>query len=132
MMKSKIFTLLLIAFISVISVSGQNNTKKANPLGTWKFEAPETPEGYKSGTMVVGMTEQKYTVTMTPTGSDYKLTAEKVKFQNDSLVFSLYVENEEVKVYLKVEDQVRMSGKASYSQGLVSLSVVKDIVPEKK
>ena len=49
---------MLISFLCVIAVSAQNINKN-NPVGTWKFDAPYAPEGYTSGTIVVGFTDQK-------------------------------------------------------------------------
>ena len=53
-MKIKFFALLTIAFLCVITVSAQSTSKK-DPIGTWKFDAPYAPEGYNSGTIVVGI-----------------------------------------------------------------------------
>ena len=53
-MKIKLLVLVAIAFLSVITVSAQSNSKK-DPIGTWKFDAPYAPEGYNTGTIVVGL-----------------------------------------------------------------------------
>lgn len=126
-MKSKIFILLTIALLSVINLYGQNNPAKLSPVGTWKFEAPTAPEGYTSGTIIVGLTGQNYSTTMSFTGNDYKLTGDKVKFENNSLFFSVYIEGEDVKVAVISESKVKMSGKAVYSQGEVPLTLAKKV-----
>jgi hypothetical protein len=131
-MKSKILTLLVISFLSVISVSGQNNNKKNNPVGTWKFEAPYAPEGYTSGTIVVGTAEQKTTTTMSFTGSEYKLTGEKVRAVKDSVLFSIFLEGQDVKVMLKLESDSKMTGKAVYSEGEVPLTLTKTVASDQK
>jgi len=131
-MKSKILTLLTISLLSVITVYGQNNTKKSNPVGTWKFEAPYAREGYTSGTIIVGQADQIYTTTISFTGNENKLTGDKVKFEKDSLLFSVYIEGEDVKILIKVENEAKMSGKAIYSEGEVLLTLTKKLNMEQQ
>jgi hypothetical protein len=122
----KKITLFCLTFMLCVTVlTAQNNQVKKNPVGTWKFEAPYAPEGYTSGTIVVGMAESKYTTTMSFTGSEYKLTGEKVKAANDSVTFIIYLENQDIKVRLKLEDQTKMTGKAIYSEGEVPLALTR-------
>ena len=130
-MKCKTLTLLVILLLSVISVNGQDNSKKTSPVGTWKFEAPYAPEGYTSGTIAVGLTEQKHTTTMSFTGSEYKIPGEKVKVTNDSILFSVYLEGQDIKVLLKIENETKMSGKAVYSEGEVPLTLTKAVASAK-
>lgn len=125
-MKIKILTLMLISFLPVMIVSGQN-INKINPVGTWKFEAPYAPEGYSSGTIVVGFKEQKHTTTMSFTGGDTILSGEKVRAVNDSVLFSVYLEGQDIKVMLKMEDDSKMSGKAVYSEGEVPLTLTRQL-----
>lgn len=131
-MKRKILTLLVISFVSVIVINGQSDAKKNSPAGTWKFEAPYAPEGYTSGIIEVGLAEKKYTTTMVFTGSEYKLVGEKVKSGNDSVSFSIFLEGQDIKVMLKIENETKMSGKAVYSEGEVPLTLVKLITVEVK
>lgn len=126
-MKKGILAIMLIV-ISMPFLSAQNDQPKNNPVGTWKFEAPYAPEGYTSGTIVVGLTEQKHTTTMSFAGSDYKIPGEKVKAQNDSILFSIFLEGQDINVLLKIENETKMSGKAVYSEGEVPLTLTK--VPE--
>ncbi len=115
---------MLVSFLSVIAVNGQNITKN-NPVGTWKFEAAYAPEGYTSGTIVVGLADQKHTTTMSFTGSEYVLPGEKVKAVNDSVLFSINLEGQDVKVMLKMVNDTNMTGKAVYSEGEVPLILTK-------
>lgn len=126
-MKSKVLTILIFSFLSVIAVNGQNRTKKVDPVGTWKYEAPSAPEGYTSGIIVVGMAEKKHTVTISFTGSDYKIPAENVKVENDVILFSVYIESEDIKITLKIEGAAKMTGKAVYSEGEIPLSLTKSV-----
>jgi hypothetical protein len=102
-----------------------NNLLKKDPVGKWKFESPTAPEGYKTGTMVFGVTEGKYTTGTIFTNFDYKFPGEKVKYVNDSVSFVINLEGEAVKVLLKIEDSAKMSGKAVYSKGAVPLVLTK-------
>jgi hypothetical protein len=121
-MKNRILTLIVLLFLSAIAGSAQS-INKVNPVGTWKFAAPYAPEGYSSGTIVVGFTEQKHTTTMSFTGSEYKLEGENVKAVNDSILFSIFLEGQDIKVMLKIENDTNMSGKAVYTEGEVPLSL---------
>jgi hypothetical protein len=77
---------------------------------------------------VVGFEEQKHTTTMSFNGSDFKLPGENVKAVNDSVLFSVYMQGEDIKVSLKLETATTMSGKAVYSEGEVPLTLTR--VPE--
>ncbi|TAL66629.1 MAG: hypothetical protein EPN88_08075 [Bacteroidetes bacterium] len=121
----KLFLFILVVVFTIPALTAQNNQTTKNPIGTWKFEAPYAPEGYTSGIMIVGMAEKKPTTAMSFTGSDYKLPGEMVKTSNDSLLFSIYVEGENVNVMLKIENESKMSGKAVYSGGEVPLTLTK-------
>jgi len=124
-MKSKIFTIVLLSFLSIIAVNGQTTAGKTDPVGSWKFDAPYAPEGYTSGTIVVGLAEQKHTATMMFTGSEYKLKGENVKIENDTLTFIIYLEGQSINVTLKMESNTKMAGKAVYSEGEVPLTLTK-------
>ena len=108
----------------------QNNQVKLSPLGTWKFAAPYAPEAYNSGTIAVGFADQKQTIAMSFTGSEYKFPGENVKAVNDSIQFSIYLEGQDVKVMLKVESDTNMTGKAVYSEGEVPLALSKVLASE--
>jgi hypothetical protein len=129
-MKTGILTLIIVSFFSVISVNGQNIIKN-NPAGTWKFDAPYAPEGYSSGTIVVGIADSKNTTTMSFTGSEFKFEGENVKAVNDSVLFSIYLQGEDIKVMLKMESDTNMTGKAVYSEGEVPLALSKVIASDK-
>jgi len=129
-MKKNLFVLIVISFIVVTTSAQQANNQKNNPVGTWKFEAPYAPEGYTSGTIVVGLEDQKHTTSMAFAGSEYKLPGENVKAVNDSILFSIYMEGQDIKVMLKIENETKMSGKAVYSEGEVPLTLTKVVTVE--
>ncbi|MCK7536093.1 MAG: hypothetical protein MZV63_36460 [Marinilabiliales bacterium] len=92
-MKSKFLAILVISMISVITLNGQAAApNKLNPVGQWSYAAPYAPEGYQSGTVEIGLTDGKYTASFSVTGSDYKMPAEKVKFENDVVSFIVMIE----------------------------------------
>lgn len=130
-MKSKILTFVLLSIMSVGAVTGQNNVNKSNPVGTWKFDAPYAPEGYNTGTIVVANESNKYTTTMSFGSGDYKLPGEQVKAVKDSVLFSIFLEGQDIKVFLKQENESKMTGKAVYSEGEVPLTLSK-VQPEPK
>lgn len=130
-MKNRILTLMVISFLFVIGVNGQNSNK-INPVGTWKFAAPYAPEGYSSGKIVVGFAEQKHTTTMSFTGNEYKLPGDNVKTVNDSIMFSVFLEGQDIKVMLKMVSDTNMTGKAVYSEGEVPLALSRVLATEQK
>jgi hypothetical protein len=115
--------LIVIALLSLPMLKAQKSYTKDNCAGTWKFDAPYAPEGYNSGTIVVSPSEQKHTTTMSFTGNEFKFQGENVKAEKDSIQFSVYIQGEDVKVMLRVENDTLMSGKAIYSEGEVPLSL---------
>lgn len=129
-MKRSLFILVIISLFTLTLTAQKGNGQKNDPVGTWKFDAPYAPEGYTSGKIVVGFTEQKHTTTMSFTGSDYKLPGENVKAVNDSVFFSVYLEGQDIKVLLKIENDTTMSGKAVYSEGEVPLVLTKVLAAE--
>jgi hypothetical protein len=130
-MKKGILIILSVIF-SVSVLMAQNNKVKNNPEGTWKFTAPYAPVGYTSGTIVVGFAEKKHTATMSFTGSESILPAEKVKAVNDSVMFSVYLEGQDIKVLLKMTSDTNMTGKAAYSEGEVPLTLSKALASDSK
>lgn len=127
----RVTILVLFMIIGIATVSAQNAKPKTNPIGTWKFEAPYAPEGYTSGTIVLGKEEKKDIATMSFTGSTEKLPGENVKIGKDSTTFSVYMQGEDISVVLKPDTEVKMSGKAVYSQGEVPLALTKETAPAK-
>ncbi len=126
-MKNKICILLIITLFISLSVSAQTQSRKKDPAGEWKFEAPYAPEGYTSGNIVISQAEKKYSASMAFTGMDYKFPGENIKVTKDSIFFSIYVEGEAVAVRLKHEDPAKMTGSATYSGGVVPLTLLKEI-----
>ena len=119
--------LFFIAIIIIPVLTAQNTQVKKDPVGKWKFEAPYAPEGYTSGIIEVGLAEMKYSTSMMFSDIEYKFIGEKVKFENDSLFFLIYIEGQDITVSLKMENGTKMSGKAVYSEGEVPLTLSKTV-----
>lgn len=127
----KLFLLLAVFSLTASLSFSQNSKTVKDPAGQWTFSAPYAPEGYTSGTVTVTFAEKKYGASMAFTGLEYKFTGENVKFANDTLAFSIYIEGETINVTLKMEDALKMTGAAVYSGGSVPLTLAKE-VKEKK
>lgn len=123
----KSILILVVLFLAVLTASAQPKAK-SNPVGTWKFEAPYAPEGYTTGTIIVGQHEKAYTATISFTGNDYKIPGEKVTFEGDSLKFEVYIEGAVINILMKMDSDSAMSGKAMTPDGEVPLTLKKEIV----
>ena len=123
----KLLTFAMLVLFSISFVNAQTPKTKKDPAGDWKFEAPYAPEGYTSGKITIGFAEKKYTAVISMTGNEYKINGENVKFENDTLTFSVYIEGETVGVKMKMEDPVKMTGAATSSQGEIPLSATKQV-----
>ena len=118
------FILTILICIPAITANGQQ-TKK-DPVGNWKFESPYAPEGYNTGTIQVGYTDNKLTATIGFPGSDYKIPGEKVRFENDQLFFTVYIEGADINIVLKMESNTKMSGSASTPDGQLPVELARE------
>jgi hypothetical protein len=125
-MKKGIITLLMLAFCAVFTVTGQTGSKSQVHTGKWKFEAPYAPEGFTSGTIDVKFADEKYTTSISFPASGYSLTGDKAKVEKDTLVFTDYVEGQEVVVHLKADSDQKMTGKAVYFEGEIPLTLTRE------
>lgn len=130
-MKNRSLFVLLVLMISLLSVNAQDNQKKLNPAGNWKFEAPYAPEGFTTGMINLASTADNQTASITFNGSEYKIQGENVKFASDTVSFKVYVEGQDVIINLKMENDAKMSGKASYSEGEIPLTLTRQVSPAK-
>jgi len=124
-MKRILFALLIIV-AGFSTLTAQKSNSKFKPEGKWQFEAPSAPEGYTFGSMEVTFADKKYSAAMGFPGTEIKLPAEQVKFENGELTFKLYVEGEEILISLKPEGNDKMTGKATFSGGDIPLTCNRD------
>jgi len=112
-------------FISISFSSAQTVGGKKDPVGKWKFEAPYAPEGYTSGSISIGFSENKYSAIMELAGAGIKFAGENVKIKNDSISFFLNIEDESVLINLKLESSTKMTGRGVYSEGVIPITLTR-------
>lgn len=127
---NKIIPLFLFSLFLGLAVSAQSSKDKNNLVGQWKFEASNAREGFNSGLIEVTFAENKYSTQISFTGSDYKIPGEKVKVENDTVAFIVYIEGNDVTISLKMDGAAKMAGKATYSEGEIPLTLTR-FIPEK-
>lgn len=120
-MKYKI-TLFLSSLLVFIFI-GTNGLSAADkePVGKWKFSAPDAPYGYNQGIIEIIKEADEYSARLSFSGMDYKYDLEKVKYEEEKISFSIYLEGENIFVLLTFNDEDNISGKASYSMGEIPL-----------
>jgi hypothetical protein len=123
----KLTTLLMLLLLSASVISAQDSKTATNPVGKWKFEAPYAPEGYNTGTIDIGFAEEKYSSTISFTGSDYKIPGEKTVVEKGNVTFIVMIEGGEVAISLSAAEENKMTGKAVYSEGEIPLTLTRDI-----
>jgi len=107
-------TVLLIMVITTSFVS-EPIAKKYSPVGTWEYSVPGVQPGYENGSMIIAEEGKDYKVTMVL--NEYsKAEAEQVVYKKKAISFSVYVENEEVKVNGNFDGD-EFKGTLSYFEG---------------
>lgn len=123
----KIAPFMLLLILCVFAASAQNTKVKNNPVGKWKFEAPSAPEGFTTGLIEVGFAENKYSTSIAFTGSEYKIPGEKVKFANDTVNFSVFIEGGDILIKLKLDSSTKMTGTATTPEGDILLTLTREV-----
>jgi len=129
MKKHLLLILSVIPFLSVIASSQESKVEKII-VGKWLFQAPYAPDGYKDGTIEIGYAEKKYSAIMIFSVGENKFVGDRVRFENDTLYFNVFIEGQNVVVKLKDQDETKMTGKAVYNEGVVPLLLTKEIKKE--
>lgn len=119
-----IFVLIL---LNISLVSAQTGKESINPVGKWKFAAPTAPEGYNAGNIIISFAENKYSVAVSMTGSDYLIPGDKTKVENDVVSFILLLDGTEIAITLKAESNTKMTGIAIAPDGEIPLTLTKDV-----
>jgi hypothetical protein len=86
-------------------------------IGVWNFQCPSAPEGFNSGNIDI----RKDSVFTTFISSTYKFPSLWAKTKNDSLIYNVDINGEEVLYSLKIEKNDTLNGYASTSYGVSSL-----------
>jgi len=129
-MKKTLLLFLFVIYFTQLFTSAQFETSKKDPIGKWIFAAPYAPQGYTAGTIEVGYSEKKYSAIMIFSVGENKFIGDRVRFENDTLYFNVFIEGQDVAVKLKYEDETKMTGKAIYTEGIVPLLLTKDLKKE--
>ena len=109
---SKVLLTLLLGFAVTLTLNAQTPKKF---IGTWDQKAPNA-SGYETAIVVI----EKQSITTTFTNNSYN-TAEKVKYESDTLNYNMDVDGEFVKCYLVVKDKNNLTGFAPWSSGETDL-----------
>jgi hypothetical protein len=120
--------LFLIAFLMLGftgMVNAQDSQKKVapvDPLGKWDFQASDAPYGYEKGQFVITEGEENTAPKVKIVFNEYSKTdGYKVKYENNKLSFTVYVEDESVYVTGNFEKDT-FKGKASTSMGDIAVT----------
>lgn len=122
--KSVFRSLAAVLFVIIVaSFSYASPAKKFSPVGTWEYSAPDVPEGYQNGEMIVIDLEDGYGVTMAL--NEYaQVEADKVEYNKKALTITLYVEYEKVTIS-GTFDKDTFTGTVSYSMGEADITAVR-------
>jgi len=123
-MKNKALFLIVALLIGLSGiVNAQEKEKKVDPvdpIGKWDFQAADAPYGYQAGQFVITKGEEAHNVKIV--FNEYSRTdGYKVKYENNKLTFSVYVEDETVNVTGNFEKDT-FKGKASTSMGDIAVT----------
>ena len=108
-------TVVLLVMVLASSFVSEPLAEKYTPEGTWEYSVPGVQPGYENGSMIIAEDGKEYKVTMV-LNEYYKTEAEQVVYKKKAISFSVYVENEEVKVNGNFEGD-EFKGRLSYFEG---------------
>ncbi len=112
------FTKSLMLIVLIVSASANLFAqKKADPVGTWSFHAPDAAYEYSSGDIVIAKEGKEYTAKIVY--GDYEIKGQDVVLDKDQLTFTVYIEGEPISIKGTVTKET-IIGKASYSEGTIS------------
>jgi hypothetical protein len=94
-----------------------------SPVGTWKYDAPDAAYEYSSGKIIVASESNAYLVKVEVNGQT--IPAGNVKYADNQLSFTIYVESQLVSLNIKVEAN-SMKGVASYSEGELVVTATRE------
>lgn len=126
-MKKKLLSILMLSVFFTVTALPFNGIQNNNPVGDWKFSVTDSPDPYYSiGTLYILSSENKYSVAILFSRSNYEIIGQKVKFENNTLTFTTYIQGEQVVVTGKMTGPDKIDGKAVYSQGEVKVTLTKE------
>lgn len=112
------------ALVGLSSLNAQEKkVEPVDPVGKWNFTANDAPYGYEKGQFVItkGEKGQKVKIVF----NEYSKTdAYKVKYSENNMTFTVYVEDESVYVS-GVFTKDKFKGKASTSMGDIPINATR-------
>ena len=124
-----IIALIIGSSVVLNAQDSQKKVKPVDPIGIWNFQAAEAPYGYEKGQFVITKGDKGLKVKIV--FNEYSKTdAYKVKYDNNKLTFTVYVEDESVYVTGNFSKDL-FKGKASTSQGDMSITGTRKKVEKK-
>ncbi len=122
-MEKRWFFTLFIAFVTMTSmiliVPGNKNV-----TGEWKYDVPAAPYGYQKGAIIITEKENKLDGEV-KFADGYQIKLRNLSLKSDTLRFGLYIENEYISVWAKIEG-LKMIGNVNSSEGLMNFSAEKN------
>ena len=121
-------SMVIALFLLAGSFNAQANDLPANdPVSMWDFSAPDAPYGYNNGILDIKNDDEGYAVTLSFTGMEYKFECSGVSFKDGKLSFALYLDGEDIFLSMEFENNDKMFGKASYSEGALPITAKRKV-----
>ena len=111
-----IFLLVMISGFTSVSGKGQD------VVGTWDYFAPDAPYEYSKGKLIISRVEDELKGLVNIDG--YEIELDSLKFEDNILSFTLFVEGDFVAVRLTMKDD-SFEGTASTSEGMLDVTGVR-------
>jgi hypothetical protein len=117
--------LAMILLIMVSSFAFDAPVIRYTPVGSWEYSVPGVQAGYESGTMTIAEDGKEYKVTM-QLNEYFKADAESVVYKKKDIIFTIYVETEEILVSGSFEGD-EFKGSISYSEGDFTITATRTL-----
>jgi hypothetical protein len=116
------YLFVILSFLSLVSFSNPSKSAESDfkkILGSWEFSAPNAPQPYNQGTLVLKDVEQKLTGAFSVEGQ--VVTIPKIAFTNDSLIMDFEVENTPISLKMVLKDG-KLQGSTDTPNGIVTVT----------
>jgi len=124
-MKTLLFSILLLCLIFGFSASHVNAKDKKNSLiGEWIYEVSESPEEYKTGSLIFSEKEGEIVCIVKVAAGE--LPTSSLKIEDKKITFTAYVDGSPVNVLLTLEDN-QLNGTVESPEGPKEIKALKKI-----
>jgi hypothetical protein len=124
----RIMLFMMIAMFAVTALQANTKADKKDFMGDWKFTSQYAPEGFQTGTFVIGEKEGALTGEI-KFADGYSVPMKNVVVTNGVLKFNISVDYNDVPITATVEGN-KLKGSASSPDGNLPFEAVK-VVKEK-